>query len=46
MWTAALMLLAAIGCGPSNTVETPKEPITKLTEKSFSGPPPGSVQQK
>ena len=39
MWAAALML-AAIGCGPTNTVDTPKEPITKLTEKSMNGPPP------
>lgn len=46
MWAAALVLAAAIGCGPTNTVDTPKEPVTKLTETPKSGPPPELLNQK
>jgi hypothetical protein len=44
MWIAAVVLIAAVGCGSSNTVETPKEPIKELSPKPSGGPPPGLVK--
>jgi hypothetical protein len=39
VWAAAAVLVAAVGCGSSNTVETPKNPVQELSPPPTSGPP-------